>query len=166
LQKAINKLLEIILRNEGTVSRKFFCKTMKRKDKSPIANCALATLNIPSGPKFSGACRQMSRGRIFTTAPRARAPFSRRRIHFFRIKIKLNEAAPRDERRMARVKNHRPPLREERILRMLRSFRCNRKSFRATVEFRGLLRDTDWLLVEADNSSLTDERLLPIHRRT
>lgn len=61
---------------------------------------------------------------------------------------------------MVRMKNHRPPLREERILRMLRSSCWNRKSFRAAVEFREVLRDTGWLLVQANNSPLTDEYLI------
>lgn len=43
---------------------------------------------------------------------------------------------------------------------MLRSSCWNRKSFRAAAEFREVLRDTGWLLVEANNSSLTDECLI------
>jgi len=58
---------------------------------------------------------------------------------------------------MTRMKNHRPPRREERILRMLRSSCWNRKSFRTAAEFCEVLRDTNWLPVEADDFSLTDE---------
>lgn len=75
----------------------------------------------------------------------ARYTMFRRFSFFFHIKIKLNE--PRDERRMARMKNHRSPSREERILRMLLRSSCwNRKSFRAAAEFCEVLRDATWLL--------------------